>query len=155
MSSYPTKPISNKCCIYVFQPQPYSFQYAVRDAYSGNDYKQHESSDGNTVKGEYRVLLPDGRTQIVSYTADYNGYNANVQYEGQARFPAGGGGGQGGFGGSGGSYGGSGGGSGGFGGGHGGFGGSGGGGHGGSSLGGGGGGFKGVSTSYGPPGYGK
>lgn len=75
------------------QPRPYSFQYEVRDPPSGNDYAQQESSDGNVVRGEYRVLLPDSRTQIVKYTADdANGYNADVQYEGQAQFPRGGGG---------------------------------------------------------------
>lgn len=89
------------------QPTPYNFQYAVRDAASGNDYKQQESSDGRTVQGEYRVLLPDGRNQIVRYKADdATGYNADVQYEGQASYPSGGGGGfgggQGGFGGHGG-----------------------------------------------------
>ncbi|XP_015608198.1 pro-resilin [Cephus cinctus] len=83
------------------RPQPYSFQYEVRDPPSGNDYSQQESSDGNTVTGEYRVLLPDSRTQIVRYTADnVNGYNADVQYEGQAQYPQGniGGGFPGGFG---------------------------------------------------------
>ena len=76
------------------QPRPYSFQYEVRDPPSGNDYGQQESSDGNVVRGEYRVLLPDSRTQIVKYTADdINGYNADVQYEGQAQFPRGGSGG--------------------------------------------------------------
>ncbi|XP_051156615.1 pro-resilin-like [Leptopilina boulardi] len=75
------------------RPQPYSFQYEVRDPPSGNDYGQQESSDGNVVRGEYRVLLPDSRTQIVKYTAsDVNGYNADVQYEGQAQFPRVGGG---------------------------------------------------------------
>lgn len=80
-------------CAFIFQPQPYSFQYEVRDPPSGNDYGQQESSDGNVVRGEYRVLLPDSRTQIVKYTAsDVTGYNADVQYEGQAQFPRGGGG---------------------------------------------------------------
>ncbi|XP_034935336.1 pro-resilin-like [Chelonus insularis] len=70
------------------RPRPYSFQYEVRDPPSGNDYGQQETSDGNVVQGEYRVLLPDSRTQIVKYTADnVNGYNADVQYEGQAQFP--------------------------------------------------------------------
>ncbi|XP_025073316.1 pro-resilin-like [Pogonomyrmex barbatus] len=75
------------------RPQPYSFQYEVVDPPSGNDYSQRESSDGNVVQGEYRVLLPDSRTQIVRYMADdVNGYNAEVQYEGQARggYPGGG-----------------------------------------------------------------
>jgi hypothetical protein len=30
-------------------------------------------------------LLPDGRNQVVTYTADENGYNAKVNYEGEAR----------------------------------------------------------------------
>ncbi|XP_025985927.1 pro-resilin [Solenopsis invicta] len=78
------------------RPQPYSFQYEVVDPPSGNDYSHRQSSDGNVVQGEYRVLLPDSRTQIVRYMADdANGYNAEVQYEGQAR------GGYGGYGGGG------------------------------------------------------
>ena len=61
------------------------------DPPSGNDYSQRESSDGNIVQGEYRVLLPDSRTQIVKYMADdANGYTADVQYEGQAQFSRGG-----------------------------------------------------------------
>ncbi|XP_017787366.1 PREDICTED: pro-resilin-like [Habropoda laboriosa] len=73
------------------RPQPYSFQYEVYDPPSGNDYSQRESSDGNVVQGEYRVLLPDSRTQIVKYMADdANGYTADVQYEGQAQYSRGG-----------------------------------------------------------------
>ncbi|KAL7288598.1 hypothetical protein TKK_0017335 [Trichogramma kaykai] len=70
------------------RPMPYSFQYEVKDGASGNDYGQQESGDGNgNVRGEYRVLLPDSRTQIVRYTADdANGYVADVRYEGQAQF---------------------------------------------------------------------
>ncbi|KAK7873986.1 hypothetical protein R5R35_013398 [Gryllus longicercus] len=82
-------------------PQPYSFQYAVQDPPSGNDFGQHESGDGSgSVRGEYRVLLPDGRKQVVTYTAsDAQGYNADVQYEGTPRFPSGGFGAGGGYGG--------------------------------------------------------
>ncbi|XP_027237316.1 cuticle protein 7-like [Penaeus vannamei] len=67
---------------------PFDFAYGVVDHYSGNDYSHNSNSDGNVVKGEYRVLLPDGRTQIVSYTADHvNGYVAEVTYEGEAHYP--------------------------------------------------------------------
>ena len=68
---------------------PYDFAYGVNDQYTGNDFAHEEGSDGNVVTGEYRVLLPDGRTQIVTYTADHdNGYQANVRYEGEAEFPS-------------------------------------------------------------------
>jgi hypothetical protein len=68
--------------------QPYHFQYYVKDDYTYNDFGQTEKSDGKTVYGSYRVKLPDGRTQIVTYTADHeNGYQANVKYEGTAHHP--------------------------------------------------------------------
>lgn len=67
--------------------------YEVKDAASGNDYSHKQESDGKTVKGEYKVLLPDGRNQIVTYTADDGGYNAQVKYDGEAKpGPMGGGG---------------------------------------------------------------
>nr|XP_040582199.1 splicing factor 3A subunit 2-like [Lepeophtheirus salmonis] len=44
--------------------------------------------DGYSTNGEYRVALPDGRTQIVSYNvADaYSGYVADVRYEGEPHY---------------------------------------------------------------------
>lgn len=40
------------------------------------------------MRGEYRVQLPDGRTQIVTYTADWRtGFHADVRYEGTATYP--------------------------------------------------------------------
>merc|ERR1719495_589125 len=67
---------------------PYDYAYAVKDDYKGVDFNAKETSDGSNVVGEYRVLLPDGRTQIVTYTADhYKGYVADVTYEGEAQYP--------------------------------------------------------------------
>merc|ERR1719206_765935 len=68
--------------------KPYDYAYAVKDEYKGVDYSAKENSDGSVVVGEYRVLLPDGRTQIVTYTADhYKGFVADVTYEGEATYP--------------------------------------------------------------------
>ena len=67
---------------------PYEFEYGVNDEESGVNHSRQESSDGHVVTGEYRVALPDGRTQIVRYTADHtNGYQATVTYEGEAVYP--------------------------------------------------------------------
>lgn len=66
---------------------PYKFAWAVKDEPSKNDYSHQQESDGKVVTGSYRVALPDGRTQIVTYTADENGYRAEVKYEGEASYP--------------------------------------------------------------------
>ena len=60
----------------------------MKDVATGNDFGRRETSDGETVRGEYRVQLPDGRTQIVTYTADWRtGFHADVRYEGVATYP--------------------------------------------------------------------
>merc|ERR1711881_760481 len=69
-------------------PAVYTYGYAVADDYSGANYAQNENRDGYATTGEYRVALPDGRTQIVTYNvADaYSGYVADVKYEGEAHY---------------------------------------------------------------------
>jgi len=68
--------------------KPYSFAYGVNDPYQGLDFGQNEESDGSNVQGSYQVQLPDGRTQIVTYTADHHqGFHADVQYKGEAQYP--------------------------------------------------------------------
>ena len=65
---------------------PYNYNWSVSDDGAGVNYGQNEKSDGSVVTGEYRVLLPDGRTQVVRYRADHeSGYVAEVTYEGEAK----------------------------------------------------------------------
>lgn len=40
-----------------------------------------QAHNGEATKGEYRVKLPDGRVQIVTYTADNGGYRADIRYD--------------------------------------------------------------------------
>merc|ERR1719237_924476 len=69
-------------------PQPYSYQYGVQDEYSGTNFAANENSDTKVVSGSYTAQLPDGRVQTVTYTADhYNGYVADVKYEGVPVYP--------------------------------------------------------------------
>merc|ERR1712126_763295 len=70
------------------EPAVYQYGYAVTDDYSGVNFAQNENRDGYATTGEYRVALPDGRTQIVTYnTADaYSGNVADVKYEGEAHY---------------------------------------------------------------------
>merc|ERR1712007_192243 len=57
-------------------PQPFAYEYGVKDGYSGADFAKNENQDASgNVAGSYVVHLPDGRVQTVTYTADhYNGY---------------------------------------------------------------------------------
>merc|ERR1712080_696964 len=56
------------------EPHPYSYQYGVSDEYSGANFAANENSDTKVVTG--------------TYTADhYNGYVADVKYEGTAVYP--------------------------------------------------------------------
>jgi hypothetical protein len=67
-------------------PMPFDFTYEVKDDPTYQDFSHSEASDGKVVTGSYRVSLPDGRIQIVSYKADENGYVADVKYEGEAKY---------------------------------------------------------------------
>ncbi|XP_069975942.1 larval cuticle protein A3A-like [Penaeus vannamei] len=66
----------------------YSFNWAVSDDSSSNEFGHQEARDGDDTQGSYYVQLPDGRLQTVKYFVDGDsGYVAEVSYEGQARFP--------------------------------------------------------------------
>merc|ERR1712203_291568 len=70
-------PVYGKGPVYDDGPAVFQYEYAVQDDYSGVNFGQNEHRDGYSTAGQYRVLLPDGRTQIVTYnTAD--AYSGNV-----------------------------------------------------------------------------
>merc|ERR1712033_129289 len=65
-------------------PQPFQYEYGVKDDYSGNAFAKTETqNDLGQVQGSYKVNLPDGRVQTVTYNADHEGgFVAEVTYEG-------------------------------------------------------------------------
>merc|ERR1712086_1019073 len=69
--------------------EPYTYTYGVADDYSKANFNAAETADAaGVVSGSYDVALPDGRTQHVKYTSDnYNGYVADVTYDGVAVYP--------------------------------------------------------------------
>ena len=70
-------------------PSPYTYTYGVADDYSKATFNAAETGDGaGNAEGSYSVALPDGRIQHVNYKADgYEGYVADVTYEGTAVYP--------------------------------------------------------------------
>ncbi|XP_063592184.1 uncharacterized protein LOC134769386 [Penaeus indicus] len=60
----------------------YNFGYEVVDPESGNDFGHSETRNGDNTSGQFRVLLPDGRVQVVTYTVNGDsGYVAQVAYQ--------------------------------------------------------------------------
>merc|ERR1712157_277313 len=78
-----------KAEVYADEVLPYTYTYAVADDYSKASISAYETSDGaSNVQGSYSVALPDGRIQRVAYTSNgYDGYVADVAYEGTAVYP--------------------------------------------------------------------
>merc|ERR1712183_432623 len=68
--------------------RPYKFDYGVQDQHTSANYGHSEVSTGEAVEGSYKVALPDGRVQTVTYIADpVHGFQAQVSYEGEAVYP--------------------------------------------------------------------
>jgi len=70
-------------------PQPFAYEYGVNDDYSKANFKKTETQDASgNVQGVFVIALPDGRIQTTTYTADhYNGFVADVTYEGTPVYP--------------------------------------------------------------------
>ncbi|XP_075987838.1 uncharacterized protein LOC142984251 [Anticarsia gemmatalis] len=59
----------------------YEFGYRVRDHETGNDFGHQEEKSGDNTRGQYHVLLPDGRLQQVRYSAGPDGFHADISYD--------------------------------------------------------------------------
>merc|ERR1712168_849431 len=72
-----------------YLPSPYHYEYSVHHDKDHLDFGHEETGDGGgTVHGSYKVKLPDGRLQHVSYTVSGDsGYVARVSYDGHAVHP--------------------------------------------------------------------
>ncbi|CAO1443102.1 unnamed protein product [Diamesa tonsa] len=64
------------------EKEDYEFGYKVTDVKTGNNFGHVQKSEKNGItKGQYHILLPDGRKQVVKYYADDDGFHADVTYE--------------------------------------------------------------------------
>jgi len=69
-----------------YSRKPYSFSYGVKDGYAELDFGHEEASDGKAVAGSYKVRLPDGRLQTVTYNVENgSGFLAQVQLNGKIK----------------------------------------------------------------------
>ena len=67
----------------------YRYRYRVDEPYKNLRFSKVEQSRDGRTEGSYSVLLPDGRTQIVTYHVEGDsGFQAKVTYSGEARYPA-------------------------------------------------------------------
>merc|ERR1712025_538820 len=76
--------------VYPYAPPVYTYQYSVSDPdVSGSVFSAQEARNDLEASGDYTVALPDGRTQLVSYSVSgpQGGYVANVEYQGEAAYP--------------------------------------------------------------------
>ncbi|XP_050669128.1 cuticle protein 7-like [Leptidea sinapis] len=71
-----------------YERPKYAFNYGVADQSTGDIKSQHESRDGDVVKGQYSLVEPDGSIRTVDYTADpVHGFNAVVSKSGPSIHP--------------------------------------------------------------------
>ncbi|CAG9793422.1 unnamed protein product [Diatraea saccharalis] len=81
--AYAAAPVTKVVQAEAYDSHPqYTFAYDVQDGHTGDSKTQHETREGDVVKGSYSVVDPDGTKRTVEYTADpHNGFNAVVHRE--------------------------------------------------------------------------
>ncbi|KAG7157222.1 Pro-resilin-like 6 [Homarus americanus] len=65
----------------------YEFGYGVLDSDTGNQFFHAEKREQGQTKGSYKIQLPDGRVQTVTYVANSRGFHPKVTFDGEARYP--------------------------------------------------------------------
>ncbi|XP_071537743.1 uncharacterized protein [Panulirus ornatus] len=65
----------------------YEFGYGVLDTDTGNQFFHAEKREEGQTRGSYKIQLPDGRVQTVTYVANSNGFHPKITYDGKARYP--------------------------------------------------------------------
>ncbi|XP_045581644.2 mucin-2 isoform X2 [Procambarus clarkii] len=65
----------------------YEFGYGVLDNDTGNQFFHAEKREEGQTRGSYKIQLPDGRVQTVTYVANSQGFHPKVTFDGEAHFP--------------------------------------------------------------------
>ena len=88
-AAFPAAPAPYAAPVYEEAPEAFAYEYGVADDYSKANFKKTETQDAyGNVAGSFVIALPDGRIQTTTYTADhYNGFVADVTYEGTPVYP--------------------------------------------------------------------
>lgn len=79
-----TNPLFHKSHLNFQEVANYEYNYEVKDEEAqqgGAEFGHQETREEESARGEYHVLLPDGRMQIVEYEADEEGYRPKIRYE--------------------------------------------------------------------------
>lgn len=63
----------------VGRPEPFNFNYDVKDDYGNSQYRREDSDDSGAVRGSYGYTDANGLYRIVDYVADDNGFRATIR----------------------------------------------------------------------------
>lgn len=80
-TSYVEYDIDHEKKISLHEEKNYAFGYQVSDYKTGNNFGHKQTKNNKEIKGEYKILLPDGRIQTTRYFADDSGFHAEVSYQ--------------------------------------------------------------------------